>query len=234
MTANTKQGLNIVVVYIVVWIAVLILQTVMLLPYINSEGLLVMTDAQEVRLISISNLALYLTLFLIFLYMLRKYLKEQLIHTKNNFHAFILTTALGLFGLFVVVYSTSLIMTFLNVTENSQNQEVLNNLVTASLFDRVSLVIFTVIFAPFVEELVFRRAIFGFFEKVNIPLAILISGLSFGFIHVLSGDYIQLIIYGSLGVALAYTYYRSNKNIMAVIAIHMVYNLVITIIMFAY
>ena len=125
-------------------------------------------------------------------------------------------------------------MTFLNVTENSQNQEVLNNLVTASLFDRVSLVIFTVIFAPFVEELVFRRAIFGFFEKVNIPLAILISGLSFGFIHVLSGDYIQLIIYGSLGVALAYTYYRSNKNIMAVIAIHMVYNLVITIIMFAY
>jgi len=78
----------------------------------------------------------------------------------------------------------------------------------------------------------FRRAVFGFLEKKSIPLAIAVSGLSFGFIHVLSGDFVQLIVYGSLGLALAYTYYKSNKNIMTVITIHIIYNLLVTIVMF--
>ncbi len=234
MTTNTKQGINIVVVYIVVWIAVLILQIVIAAPYIDSEGAIVMTEAQEFRFISITNLALYLTLFLIFIYMLRSYLKEQLTYTKNNLHEFIKITLIGLFGLFMAVYATSMIMDLLGVTENSENQEVLNGLVTAAMFDKITLVIFSIFLAPFVEEIVFRRAIFGFLEKLSIPLAVIVSGLSFGFIHVLSGDYIQLIIYGSLGLALAYTYYRSNKNIMTVIAIHMIYNFIIMVVMFTF
>lgn len=234
MTAKNKQGIGIVVVYITVWIAVLIMQVVMSIPYINSEGLLVMTEAEEYRFISITNLTLYSSLFIIFSIMLRSYLKEQFIYSKNNLNEFLKITILGLSGLFVAILLTSTIMDFIGVTENSNNQEVLNGLLSAALFDKVSLVIFTVFFAPFVEEIVFRRAIFGFFEKTSIPLAIAVSGLSFGFIHVLSGDYVQLIIYGSLGLALAYTYYRSNKNIMAVIAIHMIYNLIITIVMFTF
>ena len=234
MTTNTKQGINIVVVYLVVWIAVLILQIVMAVPYIDSEGFIVMTEAQEFRFISITNLALYLTLFLIFIYMLRSYLKEQLTYTKNNLHEFIKITLIGLVGLFIAVYATSMIMELLGVTENSENQEVLNGLVTAATFDKVALVIFSIFLAPFVEEIVFRRAIFGFLEKISIPLAVIVSGLTFGFIHVLSGDFIQLIIYGSLGLALAYIYYRSNKNIMTVTAIHMIYNLIIMIVMFTF
>jgi len=234
MAAKNKQGITIVVVYIAVWIAVLVLQLVMSLPYINADGVLVMTEAQEYRFISITNLALYLSLTIIFLVMLRSYLKEQFIYSKNNLHEFIKITILGLSGLLVAVLLTSTIMDLLGVTENSNNQEVLNGLLTAATFDRIALVVFSVLLAPFVEEIVFRKAIFGLFEKFSIPLAIAISGLSFGFIHVLSGDYVQLIIYGSLGLALAYTYYRSNKNILTVISIHMIYNLVVTIIMFTY
>ncbi len=234
MTAKTKQGLSIVVVYIAVWFAVVILQVVLSLPYINSEGIIVMSEAQEYRFISITNLALYSSLFLIFFIILRSYLKEQYIYSKNNIHEFIKIILLGLAGLFLAVFVTSTIMSFLGVTENSNNQEALNGLLNAATFDKIALVIFTVLFAPFVEEIVFRRAIFGFLEKTSIPLAIIVSGLSFGLIHVLSGDYIQLIIYGSLGLALAYTYYRSNKNIWTVIVIHTIYNLVVTIIMFAF
>lgn len=232
MTANTKQGINIVVIYIVVWIAVLILQVILSIPYIDNQGVLVMTDAQELRLISITNLALYASLSLIFVIVLRTYLKEQLKYTRDNYHDSIKIILLGLSGLFAAVFATSLIMQLIGVTENSNNQEVLNSLATAANFDKISLVVFTVFFAPFVEEIVFRRAVFGFLEKVSIPLAIIVSGLLFGFIHVLSGDYVQLIIYGALGITLAYTYYRSNKNIVTVIAIHMIYNLVVTIAMF--
>ena len=63
--------------------------------------------------------------------------------------------------------------------------------------DKIALIVFSVLLAPVVEELVFRKAIYGLFEKKSIPLAIAISGLTFGYIHVLSGDYIQIIIYGS-------------------------------------
>jgi len=234
MTAKTKQGISIIVVYIAVWIAVLILQIVMSIPYINTEGVIVMTEAQEYRFISITNIILYSTISLIFVIMLRSYLKEQYIYTKNNFHDFMKITILGLSGLFLSLLFASSIMELLGVTENSNNQEVLNNLLNSELFDKVSLIVFSVFFAPFVEEIVFRRAVFGFFEKTSIPLAIIASGISFGFVHVLTGDYVQLIIYGSLGLVLAYTYYRSNKNIITVITIHMIYNLIITIIMLAF
>ena len=101
------------------------------------------------------------------------------------------------------------------------------------MFDKISLIVFTVFFAPFAEEIVFRKAVYGLFERINIPLAIIVSGLSFGLIHVMSGDLIQLIIYGSLGLVLAYVYYYSKKNLLTVITIHMIYNLIITIFMFS-
>lgn len=232
MSTSNKQGLHLVIFYIVIWIAVIIMQMIMVLPFVNSSGEIIMSDAEELRLISITNLTLYLSLFIIFVYILRSYLKDQLIITKNNFGKFIKLTAIGLILLFIAVSVSALVMEYLGATENSENQEVLNSLVTAANFDKIALVVFSVFLAPFVEEMVFRRAVYGFLEKTNIPLAIIVSGLSFGFIHVLSGDFIQLVIYGSLGLALSYMYYYSKKSIMTVVAIHMIYNLIVTIVMF--
>ena len=234
MTSNTKKGLNIIIVYIVVWLAVLILQLIISLDYTNSSGEIIMTDAELFRFISITNLALYLTLFIVYSYMLRSYLKKQIQFVRDYPKDYLKITMIGILGLFSVVYVSSIVMSLLGVTEGSENQEILNSLVDAALFDKIALIVFSVFLAPFVEEIVFRRAIYGFLENINIPLAIIVSGLSFGFIHVLSGDYIQLIIYGSLGLALAYTYYISNKNIITVITIHMIYNLIIAISMFAF
>jgi membrane protease YdiL (CAAX protease family) len=233
MSPGIKKDLKIVIIYIAMWFAVLVMQVIIAIPYIDSNGDIVMTVAQELRLISISNLVLYLSLFIIFTYVLRSYLKEQFIHTKNNLHDYIKLSLLGVLGLFVVVFLSAIVMDLLGVTENSENQEILNDLVTAAMFDKISLIVFTVFFAPFAEEIVFRKAVYGLFERINIPLAIIVSGLSFGLIHVMSGDLIQLIIYGSLGLVLAYVYYYSKKNLLTVITIHMIYNLIITIFMFS-
>ena len=232
MTNTNKEGLNIVIFYIVMWIAVIILQFIMFYMNMEPSGEIIITDAEELRMISVSNLVLYLSLFIIFLYTLRSYLKNQIIETRKNFFTFIRITTLGLLGLFLAVYVSAYVMEYLGVTANSENQEVLNRLIDAALFDKIALILFSVFLAPFVEEIVFRRAVFGFLENISIPLAIIVSGLSFGFIHVLSGDFIQIIIYGSLGLVLALMYYLSKKNIMTVIAIHMVYNLIITVFMF--
>lgn len=233
MSVDNKTGLKIVIIYLVVWIAVLAIQMIMAIPYIDSSGALVMTKAEEIRLISITNLSLYLTLFVVFILFLKTYLKKQITISKNNYHEFIKTILLGLVFLFIILFIGSYILNILGITDGSENQEALNELVNAATFDRISLILFTVIFAPFVEEIVFRRAVFGFFEKISVPLAILVSGLLFGFIHVLSGDYVQLVVYGSLGLFLAYVYYYSKKNIITVIAIHTLYNLIVLITMFS-
>ena len=233
MSTSNKEGLKIVMIYVAMWLAVIVMQVIIAMPYIDSNGDLVMSVAEELRLISVSNLVLYLSLFIIFTYILRSHLKEQLIYTKNNLQDFIKLTVLGLVSLFIVVILSAFVMEFIGATENSENQEILNNLSTAAMFDKIALIVFSVFFAPFAEEIVFRKAIYGLLEKVNIPLAIIVSGLSFGLIHVLSGDYVQLIIYGSLGLVLAYVYYYSKKNLITVIAIHMIYNLIITLFMFS-
>ena len=232
MTEKNKQGFKIVISYIVMWIAVIILQVIMVIPYVDSAGNIDIPEATELRMISITNIVLYLSLFILFVYMLRAYLKDQIIQTKNNLRQFLKLTAIGLVALFIAVYASAIVMEILGVVENSENQDTLNSLMNAAVFDQVVLVIFSVFLAPFVEEIVFRKAIYGFLEKVNVPLAIIVSGLSFGFIHVLSGDYVQLIIYGSLGLVLAFFYYFSKKSILTVVAIHMIYNLLITIILF--
>lgn len=83
-----------------------------------------------------------------------------------------------------------------------------------------------IIFAPIVEEIVFRGCI-----KRIIPnkyLFILVSGLLFGFVHISSdiksmSDLLYLIPYSSLGMAFAYVYYKTN-NIFTSMGLHFMHN----------
>lgn len=227
-----KQGIKVVLTYIGMMVAVTVLQVGLYSIELIKSGNDTVSDAYLVRLSSISNLILYISLFLILTYMLRKYLKSQFIKTRNDFKNVVITVLLGIAFIFFVALASSYIMDLIGVTETSANQAGLNELLNGSMFDKIALVIFTVLLAPIVEELVFRKAIYSLFEKASPILAIIISGLSFGLLHVLSGDYIQIIFYGALGLVLALVYFYSKKNILAAISVHFIYNLVITIIIF--
>lgn len=103
----------------------------------------------------------------------------------------------------------------------------------------------TVILAPITEELVFRQGIaellyriFNSFTKVPkkavqdiaVVTAILVSGLLFGFIHVMSnGDYIAVIPYVVSGLVYTTVYFWSGRNVTVTICIHMLHNLIATI-----
>ena len=141
---------------------------------------------------------------------------------------------------------SSMILEALDVTETSDNQEALNMLVNGSLFDKISLFVFAVLLAPFVEEIVFRKAVLNIFhfkynadgsKKAKIKkvifasIAILISSLVFGLIHVTSGDFVQIIYYAFLGIILGLLYLVSNKNIYVPIIVHLLINLMVTSIM---
>ncbi|MFA5692062.1 MAG: type II CAAX endopeptidase family protein [Acholeplasmataceae bacterium] len=111
----------------------------------------------------------------------------------------------------------------------SANQLSINITLKSPYF--ITMIFTAVIMAPIVEELVFRKSIFSLIKNKNIALAV--SAIVFGFIHVtsefLGGDFLlgisNFITYLAGGLALGYLYLKNDKNIITVMLIHAGYNL---------
>ena len=170
------------------------------------------------------NFIIYGILTLLFIIFFKNLFRFDWKITKLNIRNTIKYGLIG-FGLMIVfVIANGLIYQYLNITETSVNQATLDFMFeNGRIIDWVLLVVFTVFFAPIVEEFVFRKAIMTFF--VTKPLiGILLSGIAFGYIHVTSGDYIQIIYYMGIGMVLGFFYYRSKYNIYVPIIMHMIFN----------
>lgn len=94
----------------------------------------------------------------------------------------------------------------------------------------VPFVVFSiVIFAPILEELIFRRIIFGMLlPKTNFFVAALVSAIAFGAIHL---EFTHILLYAVSGFIFAYIYYKT-KRIMASIVSHMLLNGFVTVFQF--
>jgi len=92
----------------------------------------------------------------------------------------------------------------------------------------ILMVINAVIFAPIVEELVFRKAFFSLIK--NKWVALVVSSLMFSLIHIISeptlgGFMVNLVIYGASGVGFGYIYLNHKENIYSTIIVHALWNL---------
>lgn len=92
----------------------------------------------------------------------------------------------------------------------------------------------TVIYAPFVEEITFRKT---FKNIINDRiLFVLISGIIFGLVHmsVSNNPYNELLMiipYIIMGIDFSYIYYKSD-NIFTTITLHSIHNLILLILQF--
>lgn len=133
---------------------------------------------------------------------------------------------------FVMLYAVNaiggIVASVLSGTEQSVNQ----GEIIASFQSQPFMTLFlTVIFAPLVEELVFRGALYRHLRmKLGFIPAGLISGLSFGMIHVISSlfagnfsDLWYLINYAALGLVFCYAY-EENDTIIAPMILHAMNN----------
>ncbi|MFJ8065065.1 lysostaphin resistance A-like protein [Psychrobacillus sp. NPDC096426] len=78
-----------------------------------------------------------------------------------------------------------------------------------------------VIFAPILEEIIFRRIIFGsLLPKTNFFVAALVSAIAFAVIHF---EFVHILLYAVSGFIFAFIYYKT-KRIMASIISHMLLN----------
>jgi len=118
-------------------------------------------------------------------------------------------------------------------TGDSVNQMNIRQAITSN--GAFFMVISAVILGPIVEELVFRKAMFGLFKSPKVALAV--SSFTFGAIHLLGESSIQTaivngLVYFVMGAVFGYIYLRNNKNLFAPLAVHILSNLISIIFIF--
>lgn len=182
------------------------------------------------------NFAIDGILCLIGFIMFTRYFKEAWQYFKELSGETKLKIALAGYGIiYLISFITNLIIQLIDFGSQSANQM---NVETIMATAPLPMIIAVVVFAPIIEELVFRGIIFRSLRKFNVPLAIIVSGFLFGFIHVSSavfaGDFsqlLQVLPYMAMGIVFAYSYEKS-KSISVPIYLHMINNLVSVLLIF--
>jgi membrane protease YdiL (CAAX protease family) len=123
-----------------------------------------------------------------------------------------------LIAIFMMMISNVIIM-FFTKTMGSVNEEVLGTMFNIS---PIYLVFAASVKAPILEELTFRQSFKTLIEDKRI--GIVLSGVIFGLLHVISGpDLIYIIPYSIMGIFLAYTMYDTD-NVSVPIMFHFLHN----------
>lgn len=159
----------------------------------------------------IGFITVYLSILIIMVFVFRKQLIRDFKVFKEYFkeyNALVLKTW-GKALLIIVIIN--LIISITTGIDNATNQESLE-----LLFKKMPILvaILSMFYAPIAEELMFR----GVFRKFlkNKWLFILISGYTFGIIHVIDdfqsySELLYIFVYGTLGCFLASLYYKTNN-----------------------
>lgn len=151
-----------------------------------------------------------------------------LIPLKGTQSTLLKTVGWGIIGFFLVFVGQGIaanIETALGVKPGSEN--------TAQFIEiaqEVPLAILSIVlFAPILEELIFRRIIFGsLLPKTNFFVAASVSAIVFAIIHF---DFTHILLYAVSGFIFAFIYHKT-KRIMASIISHMLLNGFVVLVQF--
>lgn len=172
-----------------------------------------------------SNFCLVLTLFLIYRKELKKEWKIFISNFGNNVD---LTLKYWFIGLLGMIFFNLIINNFLGGGIANNEQAVQGMISTLPGV----MIILAGIFAPFSEEIVFRKAFRNIFK--NKWLFAFLSGISFGLMHVLTSgltfvQFLYFIPYSCLGVAFALVYDKTDSVFYPMLA-HSIHNTLLIII----
>lgn len=182
----------------------------------------VLPNNLKIAIMFLINLSLMIMLFIFY----SKSIKENLKDLKFNFKSYIKDNfKYYVIGLLIMIISNIIISFF--IEGNSTNETLIREYINIM---PIYMIFSSCIYAPFTEEMVFRKSLRNCFN--NKVLYILLSGLIFGSMHLLSAsnlvELVFLIPYSSLGCVFAYMYYKTN-NIFVPMTFHMVHNTIIVI-----
>ncbi|WP_174615771.1 CPBP family intramembrane glutamic endopeptidase [Virgibacillus ihumii] len=124
----------------------------------------------------------------------------------------------GLFMAYLAQGIAAMIETYaFGIQPGSENTETIMDIARAAPI----FMVIPALIAPIMEEIIFRKIIFGaFYKRTNFVIAALLSSLIFGIIH---GEPEHILIYASMGFVFAFLYVQTKRIIVPII-VHILLN----------
>lgn len=171
------------------------------------------------------NIGIYISLMLILYLIYRKDINKNIKDYIKNFKDYFkFGFKYWIIGLVIMILSNIVISYYYPGNSNNENL-IFNYTMAYPLF----MVFSSIIFAPFVEEIIFRKSLKELFT--NDIIYIIVCGLVFGLAHTLAGtsttELFYVIPYGAVGCMFAYIYSKTD-NIFVSMTFHTIHNAIIT------
>lgn len=164
--------------------------------------------------------------FIIILFLLRKERNnESLLRGEPSSVGVSVGWAIG--GFFLAIFAQSLAanieINLFGVEPGSENTEMIVSVIEVTPL----VIIVTSIIGPILEEIIFRKIIFGvLYKRTNFIIAGLISSLLFALLH---GEPQHLLLYASMGFTFAFLYVKTKRIIVPIFA-HVAMNTMVIIV----
>ena len=214
---NWKIYLYLVLTYVAMQIGSVFLAET-LIQYFNGDASLTALEARYHGFawsLFISNI---LAVIVFYLLIFRKKNFFQVFKGKSASLGY--TILWGVLGFFLALLGqmvAGMIEVSLGVEAGSENTALLSNIAKVSPIIIISMVLF----APILEEFIFRRVLFGgLYQKTNFVIAALVSALIFAAVH---GELQHILIYTAPALVFSYIYYKT-KRLLAPIIAHLLMN----------
>jgi len=181
------------------------------------------TPLEKYEAMAYGNILGFILGLIAILIILKPEMKSNQMREASTITETIIWSILGVFMAFFAQTIASMIeIHIFNIKTTSENTQVLMNITrSVPLF-----MLLTAIVAPILEEIVFRKIIFGvLYKRTNFFIAGIISALIFGFIH---GEPKHILVYASMGFVFAFLYVKTKRIIVPIIA-HMAMNSIVVI-----
>lgn len=163
---------------------------------------------------------------LIILFFMRHDMKEYALSRNQDQASLPLSIFWSVFGVFLALFAQSiavLIEQQLGINPESNNtQEILSIIKQVPLMIIVSSII-----GPILEEIIFRKIIFGsLYKRFNFVISALISSIIFGLAHM---ELVHLLLYSAMGFTFAFLYVQTKRIIVPIIA-HLTMNTFVAVV----
>lgn len=169
------------------------------------------------------NIIGFIVGLIVILIILKPEMTTRSVPGASNTKHTIIWSLLGIMMAFLAqIVAANIEIYILGIKTTSENTQVLMD-ITRSI---PIFMIVTAIVAPILEEIVFRKIIFGaLYKRTNFFIAGIVSALIFGFVH---GEPIHILLYASMGFVFAFLYVKTKRIIVPIIA-HAAMNSIVVI-----
>ncbi len=182
--------------------------------------------------LALSNFMVYLVLLPLVWFFLRKPIKSDWLDFTSKLKSYGLAVVMGYLYILGGNIVSNVLSSMLSKVFRIEPSTAINQLVIIDALKSngaIYMFVGAVILGPIVEELIFRKALFGLIK--NDKTALIVSSIIFGLVHLTNETSIATalvngIAYIIMGFVFGYIYLKSNKNVVVVTLVHILSNLI--------